>query len=109
MTRSELWTLMQEAVPGIVRVQRVDSKAPAFIVAEALSPLSSHRFDVIDYTIEIPVLRMPEALAEDSRAVALRRLCAERAWSHTYVFGVSENWGGPSYTFTLTVQVEKDA
>ena len=96
-------------MPGIVRVQRVEAKAPAVIVAEALSPLSTHRFDVVDLTVEVPVVRMPDVLAEDDRVKALRRLCAAQAWAHTYVLGISENWGGPSYTFTLSVTVEKDA
>lgn len=93
----------------MTRAQRVDGKAPAVIVAEALNPLSTHRYDTIDLTIEIPVVRMPDELKEDSRVVALRKLCRDKAWAHTYVFGVSENWGGASYTFTLTVTVECDA
>lgn len=109
MTRDDVWTYLQEAIPGMVRAQRVESKAPAVIVAEALNPLSTHRYDVIDLTIEIPVVRMPDKLSEDPRVTALRKQCEDRTWSHTYVLGVSENWGGASYTFTLSVTVEKDA
>lgn len=109
MTRDDVWNLLQEAIPGVVRAQRVDSKAPAVIVAEALSPLSTHKFDVLDLSIEIPLVRMPDKLDEDPRAAALRRQCVAQKWAHTYVLGVSENWGGPSYTYTVTVTVEKDA
>lgn len=109
MTRGELWTLLQGAIPGMTRAQRVDGKAPAVIVTESVDPLSTHRFEAITLTIEIPVVRMLDDLKEDPRATALRRLCRDRAWAHTYVLGVSENWGGASYTFTLSVTVECDA
>lgn len=109
MTRDDVWRALQTAIPGLVRVQRVDSNAPAVIVAETCAPHSNHKYDMLDYTVEIPVPRMPDGLREDARAVALRQACEENTWSYSYVLGVSETWGGPSYTFTIAVTVIKDA
>ena len=104
-----MWQLFQGAIPGMVRAQRVDSNVPAVIVAETMTPHQNHRFDVVNFTIEIPVMRMPDGLSEHPHMKALRRACEQSTWAYSYVLGVSETWGGPSYTFTISTVVEKDA
>jgi len=109
MTRSQVWALLAEAIPGIYRMTRIDQSAAAVVATERVEPAGLRNLEELSLRIIIPVPSIPAGLEEDARIAALKVALDAKPIEYNYTLEPDDAWGCSLYTVQLKVAVMANA